>query len=363
MKILHIVEDYSIESGGLRTVIKDLNFYLNKADDFHSFILSSKREALDNVFIVETTKPWLYSSAWLKKLKLINKQYNFDVFHIHGVWMYPQFMAVKFCIKNKIPFIVSCHGMYEPWLWEKGTLKKKFYFNFLTKNIFKKARFIHAITSLEKNNLKQLFKSSKITEIPNLIAESATFHSEKNSKEKYILYLGRLDSKKGIDMLIKAFSKVNNENIILKIAGKINNYKTILDTLINRLQIRSKVTFLGIVSGETKQNLIKNAHVLVAPSHSEVIGMVNLEAAVLKTPVITTYQTGLDQLWNDNGGKLINSNTDELVKALEEVLKWSDEERDLNGEKLYDFVIANYSWTERFKDWVELYKSCKAVEY
>jgi glycosyltransferase involved in cell wall biosynthesis len=272
--------------------------------------------------------------------------------------MYPQYKAAKFCIKNKISFILSCHGMYEPWLWKKGALKKKFYFNLLVKNNFAQANYIHAITPQENSNLKRLFKKNTIVEIPNLINTIDVAQLEECSKEKYILFLGRLDQKKGIDILIKAFSMVHNENIKLKIAGKINKYKIILEELILQLKIESKVEFLGLVSGIEKQNLINKAHVLVAPSHSEVIGMVNLEAAILKTPVITTYQTGLKPKWNENGGKLINPNEKELIIALENVLSWSHKERNLNGEKLYDYVITNYSWKERSKEWLALYKSC-----
>ncbi len=359
MKILHIVEDYSIESGGLRTVIKDLNAHLNKENDFSSYVLTSKEEALDNVFIVKTVKPWLYSKEWKLKLKEINNQYSFDIFHIHGVWLYPQYIAAKFCVKNKIPFILSCHGMYEPWLWENGTFKKKFYFKYIVKNIFKKAKYIHVITSKEKENLKLLFKNNEIIEIPNLIKVPKYEKPEEEIKEKYILYLGRLDQKKGIDILIKAFSKVEHQDVKLKIAGKINNYKYYLDELINTLKIKSNVEFLGIISGERKENLINNAHVLIAPSHSEVIGMVNLEAAILKTPVITTYQTGLNPKWNINGGILINPNENELFDSLQQVLKWDAKKRNLNGQKLYSFVKKYYSWQGKKEDWLKLYKSCK----
>ena len=68
MKILHIVEDFSLVSGGLRTVVKDLNIYLNQ-NNFTSFILSSNKEKSDNIFLVKTKKPCLYSKDWKKKIK------------------------------------------------------------------------------------------------------------------------------------------------------------------------------------------------------------------------------------------------------------------------------------------------------
>ena len=360
MKILHIVEDYSLESGGLRTVIKDLNYYLNK-ENFSSHILSAKEELGDNIFTVNTNRPWLYSKEWEIKLNSLKENYSFDLVHIHGVWMYPQYIAAKFCVKNNIPFILSIHGMYEPWLWKKGKLKKKVYFNFLTKKVFSRAKFIHAITPLEKENLQSLFTKNSVIEIPNLIEEIST-EEKKQSKTKdnvnYILYLGRLDEKKGIDLLLKSFSKISNSNFKIFIAGKLNDYQKSLELLVLSLKLKDKVEFLGMVKGKEKINLIKNAFVLVAPSHSEVIGMVNLEGAILKTPVISTFQTGLKVDWNSNGGKLINPNVNELTDVLKEVLSWSISQRNKNGEKLYNFVLKNYSWSLRIKDWKELYKNC-----
>lgn len=358
MRILHIVENYSLKSGGIRTVVKNLNNELSTINHA-SFIVSAVKEKEDEIFVVDCKKnKWLFSKKWKKKLQEIHKEKQIDCIHIHGVWMFPQYIAAKFSIQNNIPFILSPHGMYEPWLWTKGTLKKKIYFHLLVKKNFSKATIIHAITKQEKTNLKSLFSTSKIVEIPNLIRETNNQLDRELIKEKYILYIGRLDTKKGIDLLINAFIKINPSNFKLKIAGTFNSYKKELDKFVTSSSFdTSKIEFLGFVEGNAKQELIKDAFILVAPSHSEVIGMVNLEAAILKTPVITTYQTGLDSLWNKNGGFLIDPTTEAIIEALKKVLLWTDEEQLVNGNKLYDFVSQNYSWKFRLNDWEKLYKS------
>ncbi|WMI66627.1 glycosyltransferase [Aestuariibaculum sp. YM273] len=360
MKIAHIIEDFSIHSGGLRTVVQELNGRLNNVEGVESFVISSRKESEDDIFLVETNKPWLFSKDWEKLFNSIKKDRGIDVIHIHGVWMFPQYCAAKFAIKNKIPFILTPHGMYEPWLWEKGRLKKKIYFNSFANSVFSKASKIHGITSDEIKNLASIFPSSNFVELPNVIDHNKfslqeDFFVEK--KEKYFFYLGRLDAKKGIDMLIKSFSRLKNDDFKLKIAGPFNAYKIYLEKLVKELKIEDKVEFLGLVTGEEKERLYKQAFVFVAPSYSEVVGMVNLEAAICKTPVITTFQTGLDLKWNDNGGILINPNESELTQALIKVANWTFEERKLKGEHLSDFVKLKYSWQKRIKDWELLYKS------
>ncbi len=355
MKILHIVEDFSVESGGLRTVIKNLDFYL-KEIGFKSYILASNKEKEDDIFLVETSNKWLYSKKWQEVIDSIVKQHKINMIHIHGVWLYPQFIGAKYAVNNSIPFVLSAHGMYQPWLWKKGTLKKKVYFYLLSKKWFSKASVIHAITPDETKNLKTYFKRNKFIEIPNLI--SLGLEEEQNiNTEKYILYLGRLNKTKGIDLLIKAFSQIENQNIKLKIAGGFNDYKLELELLVKSLYLTENVEFLGLVKNDAKNQLIKNAWVMVSPSYSDVIGMVNLEAASFKTPVITTHKVGLKKEWSTNGGKLINPNIEELKASLTEVLNWTVKERNKNGKQLFDFIKQHYSWNSRLKDWKKLYEN------
>ena len=355
MKILHIVEDFSLSSGGLRTAIKNLDFYMNSLG-LESYILSSSKEINDAIFLVEPSNKYLYSKKWIHKINFIVRSKKIDIIHIHGVWLYPQYIGAKYAIKNNIPFILSTHGMFQPWLWKKGRLKKKIYFRLISKKVFSRASLIHTITSNESKNIKFYFPNNKQRKIPNLISmEGENLDLRKN--EKYILYLGRLNKSKGIDLLLRAFSMIDVLGYKLIIAGEFNDYKKELQSLSKSLKLTDKIKFIGLVKNKEKIKLIRNAWVMVAPTYSDVIGMVNLEAASLKTPMITTYKTGLKKGWDINGGKLINPNEKELISALNEALNWSLEERNKNGEKLFDFVLKNYSWNSRANDWKNLYKS------
>ena len=356
MKIAHIVEDYSKLSGGIRTVVFDIDTWLKKKS-IESQIITTKAEETDDVIVNTRELPkeiWCYSSELKNSLQ--DNQYDF--FHIHGIWMYPQYIASKIAFNNKTPYLITPHGMLEPWLWENGTLKKKLYFNFMIKKYFTNANVLHAITPDEKENLHKLFKHKNIEVIPNSISytEIESFSIKKHTREKYILFVGRLDPKKGIDLLIRAFANVNPKNVKLKIAGPKNYYQHELIKLAKDLDIESKVEFLGMVSGGEKYQFYKDAWVFVAPSYSEVVGMVNLEAGILETPVITTHQTGLYKEWNENGGVLINPNVEELSKALADAMQWSESERDDRGKKLKQFIVEHYSWENNIHKWIELYE-------
>ena len=354
MRILHIVEDFSINSGGLRTVVNDLNIQL-KNQGINSYIISSQKEKSDDIFVVKTKGKWLYSKQWVHMLNEITRTKKITLIHIHGVWLYPQFISAQFAIEHNIPFILSFHGMLQPGLWKKGRFKKKIYFHLLIKNLFSRAIKMHAITLDEKKNLKQYFTKNVFFEIPNLM------HIRRGKEivtlDKSIVYLGRLNKSKGIELLIKAFEKMNDTSFKLKIAGGFNSYKLELDALVSKLNLNNRVEFLGLVKGIEKENLIKNAWVMASPSFSDVVGMVNLEAASLATPMITTYNTGLKEEWNSNGGILINPKVEELKDALNKVAKWSPEERNKNGQELLSFVKQYYSWEFGINMWINIYKA------
>ncbi len=358
MKVYHILEDYSLHSGGIRTVVNDLTTHISVDSEISTI---DKEENDINVKSFEASTLWKYSRELKDFLDLTLKEQKI-IYHIHGMWMYPQYIASKKAIKLNKPFVITPHGMFEPWLWEQGTFKKKLYFNLLTKNNFKKANIIHAITEDEKNNLYKIFpKKSRIEVIPNLISTSIIPKiKESNTREKYILFLGRIHPKKGIKLLIKAFSKQKNSKFKLKIAGSDNKHTAELIEYVAKLGMSKTIEFVGMVTGVEKFMLYKYAHVFVAPSYSEVIGMVNLEAAIVGTPVITTYQTGLYKEWNNEGGILVNPNEDELKAALTKALSWSESERNDRGKKLKEFVEKNYSWERNAHKWEDLYRSLLA---
>ncbi|WP_299127946.1 glycosyltransferase [uncultured Winogradskyella sp.] len=364
MRIIHIVEDYSITSGGIRTVVKSLHEQL-LLHKYNSLVVTPFFEEKDEGIVAIPMKkknPWVYSSKLDSILRKLHNESSIDVIHIHGVWMHPQYYASKFAYKNNISFVISFHGMYEPWLWKSGNLKKRLYSRFLTNKYFSKAKVIHSITNSETSNLSKTFKEADIIEIPNLIRfrNLKSVGSEKD-KSNYILFLGRLDPIKGIDLLIDAFHRISkNDDLLLKIAGPINSYKEKLQNQVEQLSLENKVEFLGLVKGIEKQKLFENALALVAPSYSEVIGMVNLESALFGTVVITTHATGLSKDWSKNGGFLINPNIDEIAKALQKVLSWDNSTLKEKESQLKQFVRKNYSWEERFIDWENLYKHvCK----
>jgi glycosyltransferase involved in cell wall biosynthesis len=95
--------------------------------------------------------------------------------------------------------------------------------------------------------------------------------------------------------------------------------------------------------------------VLAAPSLSEAIGLVNLEAAACGTPTITTRATGLEDWENGGVGGFLVGPDPELRTALERVSRLSTDEYDARSRGSRDLVERRYSWAVVSTQWREAY--------
>jgi glycosyltransferase involved in cell wall biosynthesis len=178
--------------------------------------------------------------------------------------------------------------------------------------------------------------------------------------EPYLLFLGRLHPVKGIDLLISAFVKA-----IAGLSGKFRlvivgpesdpSYLAQLKSLARLLGVEERVIFLGPVFGpQEKLSLYRHAWAFCSPSQTEVMGLVNLEAAAAELPVVTTHETGLCG-WEEGGGLLVHPQVEALSRALQQVFTWSESERKDRGQKLRRLVERRYSWQAVGPQWLELY--------
>jgi glycosyltransferase involved in cell wall biosynthesis len=135
---------------------------------------------------------------------------------------------------------------------------------------------------------------------------------------------------------------------------KSSQYSSYLKALVTELGLVSRVRFMGPIYGPQKWQLYRNAWAVCFPSYSEVIGLVNLEAAAVSTPVVTSYNTGLLD-WEEGGGILVYPRVEDLTRALQQILSWSDSERQDRGRQLRRLVERRYSWEAVGPQWSNLY--------
>jgi glycosyltransferase involved in cell wall biosynthesis len=376
MNILFITEDHTKENYGVTTVVSQLADEIADSNNGMNVIIAAiggdsvsqhKSVKIELIRSAKVGAFWGWSPDLMHRLNDIITNHHINLIHVNGIWMAMQLFALTIARKRNIPCIVSANGMLEPWLWNKQSLfnkyKKKIYFNFIFQHIITEHTIFHAITPIEKDNLHKLLPKQKIVMIPNAIGlekEHAYDNTgEKIVPEKIFSFLGRMHPVKGVSLLINAFYQANlGSEWRLLLAGpeSVPQYVEKIKANVLNLGLSNRVEFVGPVFGTDKQELIRKSWALVIPSYSEVMGMVNLEAAACRVPSITTYETGLWD-WEEGGGILIHPNVNELTTSLLRASRWSMAERLDYGNKSYQLVVNKYSCDTVVPRWEALYSS------
>lgn len=295
------------------------------------------------------------------------KEFKPDVIHVHGVFTFVQRAAVRAAHVLGLPVLLSLHGMLEEWTWQqKRTVyhfAKRIYWRALINPMLKRVNSVHVITRLEAKTASLELQNIPQVLIPNAI-DFSRLSAPTDPPRQDLVFLGRLHPKKGVELLIQAFSLARlGKDWRLIIAGPEQDpaYGSQLRRLVSDLGLNDHVRLIGPVYGNEKYDLLSRAWAVVVPSFSEVIAIVNLEAAAAYTPTITTHATGLDD-WEQGGGLLVDPSQDQLAQALARVASWSLPERLKNGRKAHQFVCERYGWDVITPKWLKAYRATAGIQ-
>lgn len=175
----------------------------------------------------------------------------------------------------------------------------------------------------------------------------------------YVLYLGRVALEKGISVLIEALA--THGRLLLKIAGDGPQLQS-LQALVHRLGLSSRVEFLGRVTGETKQRLLREATALTLPSVCyENFPVTILESFAVATPVIASDIGSIPYLVKHERNGLLFGPSDSraLGDALLELT--TDPSRALEmGRKGRETVDALYTSNVHYNQLMRIYQEIAA---
>ena len=361
MRILIATEGFGQSLYGVTQVVRRIAERLAMAGQEVIVLATSVKDIPKEVDyrMVSSPQSLAGSKSQISFLRNAISEYAPEVVHVHGCFRGIQKSAVLAAKRHGVPVLLSPHGMLEPWLWkQKGRLyewAKRAWWNVLLKPHLSKVDYVHAITRQEAETLRREFPGISQIRIPNAV-EIGEFPQEPADPYDYLLFLGRIHPKKGVDLLIRAYAEAKLKRPLL-IAGPCFDarYQAMLEKMVAELRLEDRIRFLGPVYGEEKLRLLARAWCTVVPSYSEVVALVNLESAACFTPTITTTETGLDD-WEEGGGLLVAPRVQALAEALSRVDRWSVAERKRWGEKARRFVEEWYSWEVVGKMWLEAYE-------
>lgn len=288
-----------------------------------------------------------------------------EVVHFHGLWQRPHLKLARTCRERGIPYLVSPHGMLEPWAFRSKRWKKHPYFYLLERPFLRKAAAVLGTSQLEVKNLRAKLSTTHLVALPLGLTDSArpahqaarqalSFQPE----EKILLYLSRIDRKKGLDILLRALAATPLTSARLVVVGGgdptyLQECRHLAETHAHDLP---PIDWMGEVWGQERWPFLQAADLFCLPTHSENFGLAVLEALQVGTPVLTTCQTPWPSLMAGvAGGYFCRPEVESVASALVEFAKapaWADSDRSV----LANWAHSQFSWDKLAQDYEALYR-------
>jgi glycosyltransferase involved in cell wall biosynthesis len=270
---------------------------------------------------------------WLKK-----HGGDYDRVVVNGIWQYLSFAAWRRYAGSNIPYFVFPHGMLDPWF--KKTfplkhLKKWLYWPSADYRVLRDAAFVIFTSEEERLLARQSFWLYRAREkVSPLGIESAALSPSVKSEflslfpqlqnSRNFLFLGRLHPKKGCDILLGAFARIQSRGpISLILAGPDQiGWESELRRQVARLNLEERVVFTGMLQGAIKQGAFAAAEAFVLPSHQENFGISVVEALAAGVPVLISNRGNMwREIEADRAGYIESDDVDGTTRLLQ---RWID---------------------------------------
>lgn len=270
----------------------------------------------------------------------LNFKFNFDyiIFQNFG----PLFFANKSVIWIHDLLFLDFPHLYR--------FSEKVYFRFIIFSGYR-SKLIMTASNSEK---KRIMRHLKISDSKILVCSCGSDHMEKLKKqkpdsfplsknEKYIFYLGRLDIRKNLKLLLQAFSKIEDKKIKLIIGGaqSVGQESKDLKNIISELNIENRVFLTGYIHPNEIKWYFSNAYFFCFPSFAEAFGLPPIEAMSCGCPVICSNTTSMPEICGEAAIYIDPYSVESLAIKLNEVLS-SEFDREL-------FIKKGYQRAKLFK--------------
>lgn len=265
------------------------------------------------------------------------------ILHGNGIWRFTNILPLLLARQVPARIVVSPHGMMSPWSMQSKSPMKAPFWKLLQKPALDRSHCYHVTAPIEYEDVRRLGLRGPVAVIPYGIDMPDL---RKEEKHKRILYMSRIDPKKGVDLLLQAWTELAADfpDWELVIAGPLTgSYPAAMQSLASDLAA-PRVTFAGEIRGEKKRMMLATSSLFVLPTRSENFGMVVPEALAHGTPVITTSETPWREIGDRNCGWVIRLDSRELEDSLRRAMN-----RPLA--ELAEMGRAGRAWMERDYTW------------
>lgn len=371
MKVLFVISSLSLRHGGPPKACLETAESLNELG--HSVVICTTEDLqnedlsilsdLQNKGISIQIFPITWSRFFLTRyfyFSLALAQYlkkniaQFDIVYVYSLYRFPPTVGAFYSRNNKVPYIINLHGSLDPYLYRKNRGIKALYERLVELKNLNNAAAIHFTTQEERELVKPLNLKTKTIVIPLGIRLKDYMHDRKLAEKyfpelkgkKILLFFGRINFKKGLDLLVPAFAQILKDipDLWLVLAGPDNEgYGEKVRGWLKEYKIEDKALFTGMLLGGKKGAILSLADLFVLPSYTENFGIAVVEAMAMERAVVISDKVNIWREVKEAGaGLVVPCRVDEIARACVTLLK--DPQLALEmGRRGRMFVEARYS--------------------
>ena len=275
-----------------------------------------------------------------------------SVLHLHSVFLAPTAMAAAIARRKRVPYLLAPRGALVPELFRrKSPYLKTAWLQLIERQNLRGASRLHVTSEAEYADASRLHvplppacvvpNGVDVPDFASLPAPSARV--EALTRQRYVLFLGRVSWKKGLDRLLACLP---GTALRLLIAGNDDErYTHVLMAQARALGVSAQVELIGPVAGADKWWLLRRACCLALTSYNENFGNVVVEAMAAATPVVVTPEVAAQShVQTSRAGLVVQGEPEPLRQALAQY--WNDDAlRARAGEAGRKYVSEQLSWS------------------
>ncbi len=274
-----------------------------------------------------------------------------DVVDVQGVWAWPSIFNLHYQARRKTPYVITPRGMLDEWALQRSRRKKALALSLYERRHLNGASRIRALCLPERESVLRFMPGTAVIEIPNAIEMPTLSHiNNLNPADlKTLLFLGRIDQKKGVQELIQAWAKAKGLSLTEKWRLEIvgwgdENYVASMRKLSHDLGLTGDDFKLsGPKFGSEKETAFREASAFILPSFSEGLPMAVLESWSYGLPALLTKGCNLPEGFASGAAQEILNTPEGILSGIRWLTSSTPEDLRLMGEKARKLTTQTYS--------------------